>query len=104
MGREDAPRPLRRKDGFTFLSSLRPAEAAGAHRPGPRAPSRWWPSGKFIIAQAPKSEFLTGPLISSIIFLHSMGNEKKILLMVHVMEALEQDFFMPAYLGYAYDG
>jgi len=32
-----------------------------------------------------------------------MGNEKKILLMVHVMEALEQDFFMPAYLGYAYD-
>jgi hypothetical protein len=33
-----------------------------------------------------------------------MGNKKKILLMVHVMEALEQDFFMPTFLGYAYDG
>jgi hypothetical protein len=27
-----------------------------------------------------------------------MGNEKKILLMVHALEAPEQDFFMPAYL------
>jgi hypothetical protein len=32
-----------------------------------------------------------------------MGNEKKILLMVHALEAPEQDFFMPAYLECAYD-
>ena len=41
MGREDAPRRLRRKTTFIFLASLHPAEAAGAHRPSPRAPSRW---------------------------------------------------------------
>ena len=32
-----------------LLDCFRPAEAAGAHRPGPRAPSRWPPSSKDII-------------------------------------------------------
>jgi len=32
-----------------------------------------------------------------------MGNEEKILLMVHVMEAPAQDFFMPAFWGCADD-
>ena len=45
-GREDAPRRLRRKGGSIFWPCLFPAEAAGAHPPGPRATSRWWPGKK----------------------------------------------------------
>jgi hypothetical protein len=41
MGREDAPRLLRRKDGIIFLPRFLPAEAASAHPPGPRTTSRW---------------------------------------------------------------
>ena len=37
MGREDAPRRLRRKDGLIFWPCLVPAEAVGAHPPGPPA-------------------------------------------------------------------
>ena len=46
MGREDAPRRLRRKDGFIFLPCFRPAEAAGAHPPKPRSTSGWVAMGK----------------------------------------------------------
>jgi hypothetical protein len=51
---------------------------------------------------AEESELLTGPPISSIIYKDFMGNEKKILLTVNLMETPKQDFFMPAYLECAY--
>ena len=38
-----------RKDSFAYLPCLRPAEAAGAQHPGPRAQSRWWASSKGIV-------------------------------------------------------
>jgi len=51
MGREETARRLGRKYAFIFWAGLRPAEAAGAHHPGSRATSWWWPSGKGIMDQ-----------------------------------------------------